>query len=67
MFDNGETAVQILQGFEEALAALVPEVVAIPVIWLNQSWSDGDIRGLYEDLRGAAGRAARHMRWVGEE
>jgi hypothetical protein len=35
------------------------------VIWLSQSWSDGDIRGLYEDLRRAAGRAARHMRWVG--
>lgn len=67
MFDNGETAEQILRGFEEALAALVPEVVAIPVIWLNQGWSDGDIRGLYEDLRRAAGRAAREMRWRGDE
>jgi hypothetical protein len=65
MFDNGETSAQIVAGFEEAVAALVPEVVAIPVVWLNQAWSDGDIRGLYEDLRAVAERAARHMNWVG--
>jgi hypothetical protein len=38
----------------------------MPVVWLNQSWSDGDIRDLYEDLRRVARRAARHMDWVGE-
>jgi hypothetical protein len=63
MFDNGETAAQIARGYEEAVAALAPEVVAIPVVWLNQNWTDGAIRGLYEDLRAVAGRAAREMRW----
>jgi uroporphyrinogen-III decarboxylase len=66
MFDNGETAVQILQGFEEAASALVPDVVAIPLVWFNQDWSDGDIRALFEDLRAVAARAAGHMNWVGE-
>ena len=63
---TGRSAGQIVRGFEEAAAALVPEVVAIPVVWLNQAWSDGDIRALYEDLRGVAGRAAREMRWRAE-
>jgi hypothetical protein len=65
MFDNGEGPAQVLQGYEQAVAELVPDVVAIPVVWLNQGWSDGDIRGLYEDLRRVAERAARHMNWVG--
>jgi uroporphyrinogen-III decarboxylase len=65
VFDNGESAGQILQGFEEAVAALTPEVVAIPVVWLNQSWSDRDIRDLYEELRRVAERAAGQMSWVG--
>jgi hypothetical protein len=63
MFDNGETAEQILRGFEEAVGALSPEVVAVPVVWLNQTWTDGDIRGLYADLRRVAERGAREMRW----
>ena len=63
MFDNGETAAQIVRGFEEAVGALAPEVVAIPVVWLNQAWTDVDIRSLYEDLREVAGRGAREMRW----
>jgi len=65
MFDNGETAVQIVGGFEEALGALAPEVVAIPVVWLNQTWTDEDIRELYEQLHRLAARAARDMNWVG--
>jgi uroporphyrinogen-III decarboxylase len=67
MFDNGEAAPEIVRGFEEAAAALAPEVVAVPVIWLSHAWSDEDIRALYEDLRGVAERAAREMRWVGRQ
>jgi hypothetical protein len=63
MFDNGETADQIVRGFEEAADALAPDVVASPVVWLNETWSDGAIRGLYDALRSVAERYAREMKW----
>ena len=65
MFDNGETAAEIARGYEEAVGALAPEVVAVPVVWLTHSWTDGDIRDLYEDLRRVAERAAGELNWVG--
>jgi uroporphyrinogen-III decarboxylase len=67
MFDNGETPGQMLRGYEEAASVLAPEVVAIPVAWLNHTWADDDIRALYEDLEAVAGRYARAMRWTGGE
>jgi hypothetical protein len=65
MFDNGESAGEIARGYEEAVGALAPEVVAVPVVWLTHSWTDGDIRDLYEDLRRVAERAAGEFDWVG--
>ena len=67
MFDNGETPAEILRGYEEAASALSPEVIAVPVIWLNHTWRDDDIRALYEGLRSVSVRYAREMRWAGEE
>ena len=63
MFDNGETMGEILQGFEEAANALVPDVVAIPVIWMNHSWTDDAIRALDADVRRIAVRYAQEMCW----
>ena len=63
MFDNGEGARDILDGYEEAAHSLAPDVVAIPVVWMNDSWTDDDIRALDSDLRSIAARYAREMRW----
>jgi Uroporphyrinogen decarboxylase (URO-D) len=63
MFDNGETGPEILRGYEEAANALAPEVVAIPVVWMNDSWTDDAIRALDADLRPIAARYAAEMRW----
>jgi hypothetical protein len=67
MFDNGETPVEILRGYEEAASTLSPEVVAVPVVWLSHTWPDDDIRALYDGLRAVAVRYARSMRWAGGE
>jgi uroporphyrinogen-III decarboxylase len=67
MFDNGETPEQILAGYEEIAEALCPEVVGIPLVWLNETWSDEAIRGLDEDLRVIAERYARQMRWRNQQ
>ena len=58
MFDNGETGAEIVKGFEEAAGALAPGVIAVPVVWLDARWTDGDIRELRDELRRAAARHA---------
>ena len=67
MFDNGESAEQILRGCEEAAEALAPEVIAFPIVWLNHTWTDEAIRDLHEALKAILERWARAMRWVGKE
>ncbi len=66
MFDNGETAAEILRGFEEAIEALAPDVIAIPVPWLSFTWPDDDIGALDNDLRSLCTRYARELRWQRE-
>jgi len=65
MFDNGESAAEIVRGYREATEALAPDVVAIPVVWLNETWTDGAIRELYDALLAVSRACARRMRWTG--
>jgi hypothetical protein len=66
MFDNGETAQEIVAGYEQAASAFAPDVLAIPVAWLDGRWTDGDIRDLHDSLRRVAERYAAQMRWERE-
>jgi hypothetical protein len=66
MFDNGESAAEIVKGFEEAAGILAPDVMAVPVAWLDARWTDSDIRQLHEELRRAAVRHAADIRWERE-
>jgi hypothetical protein len=66
MFDNGETAREIVAGYEEAASALAPDVLAVPVAWLDGKWTDVDIRDLHESLRRVSERYAAEMRWKEE-
>ena len=63
MFDNGENRRQIVRGYEQIAAALCPEVVGLPLVWLNDSWEDAEIRELYHGLLEVSERYAREMRW----
>jgi hypothetical protein len=63
MFDNGESIREILDGYKEAAHLLAPDVAAIPVIWMNHSWTDEAIRTLDAELRKITVRYAREMRW----
>ncbi len=67
MFDNGETAQEIVAGYEEAANAFAPDVLAVPVVWLDARWTDGEIRDLHESLRRVAERYASEMHWKEEE
>jgi uroporphyrinogen-III decarboxylase len=66
MFDNGETAAEIVAGYEEAVGALAPDVLPVPMAWMDGRWTDADIRDLHEGLRRAAERCAAEMRWERE-
>jgi uroporphyrinogen-III decarboxylase len=63
-FDNGESAEEIVRGFEEIAHGLSPDAIGMPVLFLDHSWSDEDLRGIYADLRGISERYAREIRWA---
>jgi hypothetical protein len=66
MFDNGENLGEIIRGYGEIAEGLAPDVVGIPIVWLNDSWKDEEIRELYHGLVNVAERYAREMRWQPE-
>jgi hypothetical protein len=62
-FDNGEGPKEILQGFEEIAEVFAPDTVAMPVLFLDHTWSDEDLRGLYADMRKISEHYAQEMHW----
>jgi hypothetical protein len=42
---------------------LAPDVIAIPVCILDDSWSDEDVTALYWDMRAISNEYAANMRW----
>ena len=63
MFDNGESPEEILAGYEEVAGALAPEVAALPLLIINETHPDDQVRDLHQDLKTVAARYAREMRW----
>jgi hypothetical protein len=63
MFDNGETAEIMVAGFRFLMEELAPEVIALPVPQVDDSWSDAEIIELYYAMREVAIEYAANMRW----
>ena len=68
MFDNGETAKAMVTGFRYLMEELAPEVIALPMPQVDDSWSDAEITDLYYAMREVAIEYAANMRWqkIGE-
>jgi hypothetical protein len=64
MFDNGETADEIIHGFELIANSLSPDVVGIPLIWLNETWTDSDITDIFFDMKKISEKYADSMNWI---
>ncbi len=62
-FDNDETAREIIAGYEHIANTLTPDVIAMPLLFLNESWRDDDIRAVYTDLRKISERYAAEIKW----
>lgn len=63
MFDNGETAEAMLAGFRYLMEELAPDVIALPVAQVDDSWSDAEITDLYYAMREVAVEYAANIRW----
>ena len=59
----GERSEEMLAGFTHLMEALAPDVVAVPVCTVDESWSDEEITNLYRDMRKIADGYAAKMRW----
>lgn len=64
MFDNGESAEEIVDGYEKIAGTLAPDVAAIPLLWFNETWTDENIKDVYFELRNISEKYSREMRWV---
>jgi hypothetical protein len=64
MFDQNESAEEMLAGYREMMENLAPYTLAIPICILDKSWSDSDITGLYHEMRKISEEYARAMRWA---
>lgn len=63
MFDNGETAEEMLAGFREMMETLAPDTLGVPMPIVNDSWSDAEIADLYHTMREIGREYAANMRW----
>ena len=62
-FDNGESPEEIIRGFEEMAGCFAPDTIGMPILFLDHTWTDEDLRGIYTDLRKISERYASEMHW----
>jgi hypothetical protein len=63
MFDNGETAEAMIAGFQLLMEELAPDVIALPIAQVDDSWSDAEIADLYHAMREVAVEYAANVNW----
>jgi uroporphyrinogen-III decarboxylase len=63
MFDNGETAEAMIAGFQLLKEELAPDVIALPIAQVDDSWSDAEIADLYHAMREVAVEYAANVNW----
>jgi len=63
LLDNEPTPEAILAAFRRMADALAPDVVGIPIFFVDDTWRDEDVTALYWDMRKIAEQYAANMRW----
>lgn len=64
LLDNESTPEQILQSFRHTMETLAPDVVGVPLCFVDDTWRDDDVTALYWDMRKIADEYAKNMNWV---
>ena len=65
LYDNEFKPEEMLSAFRHTMETLAPDVIAIPCVFVDDTWADDDIVALYWDMRKIADEYAANMNWVG--
>lgn len=67
MFDNGESAEEMLAGFREMMEKMLPGTIAVPVCIIDgESWSDTALTEFYWAMRKIGEEYAAELAWPAE-
>ncbi len=61
--DFSESFEEIVKGYEKIANILTPDVIAIPLLFLDNTWSDSDLTDIYISLRKISDRYAKEINW----
>jgi hypothetical protein len=63
MMDNELTPEAMLASFRHTMETLAPDVIGVPICFVDDTWHDDDITALYWELRRISNEYAANMRW----
>jgi hypothetical protein len=64
LLDNESTPQAMLAAFRHMAETLAPDVVGIPVCFVDDTWQDADVTALYWEMRKISDQYATNMRWL---
>jgi hypothetical protein len=65
LLDNELEPQQMIEAFTTMMETLAPNVVGVPLCFVDDTWADTDITELYWEMRKIADEYAKNMKWVG--
>jgi hypothetical protein len=65
LLDNELEPQQMIEAFTTMMETLAPNVVGVPLCFVDDTWADEDITDLYWEMRKIANTYAASMQWVG--
>ncbi len=65
LLDNELEPQQMIDAFTATMETLAPNVVAVPLCFIDDAWADEDVTALYWEMRKIADEYAANMKWVG--
>ena len=64
LLDNESTLEAMLAAFRRMAETLAPDLVAIPICIVDDSWRDDDVTALYWEMRKISDQYAANIRWA---
>ncbi len=64
MLDNELTPEEMLSSFRYTMETLAPDVIGVPMCFVDDTWSDEDVVALYWEMRKISNEYAANMRWL---
>jgi hypothetical protein len=65
LLDNELEPQQMIEAFTTIMETLAPDVVGVPLCFVDDTWADTDVTELYWKMRKISDEYAANMKWVG--